>query len=186
MGLISEDVLKHRREADWEGDAYQLTLYTLALGLNAQLIYEWGVGYSTLALLRAAERTGGQVISCDTNEERVNIVYDNIKMAQARGRWLFFPVSSEEMHQRLRAQADLIFIDGTHSFSCVLWEVENYWSLLKEDGLMVLHDTRSFAEGPGRVMGVLADIGLEVVELPFCCGMAVIHKRAGDPERLEL
>jgi len=182
MGVISEDVLRHRREADWEGDVYQLVLYSLAVGLQAQLIYEWGVGVSTLAFLRAVQRTGGKVVSCDTNLVRTD--YVDVNALDMLDQWEFHHMGSEEMRELVTAQADLIYIDGTHSFSCVLWEVENYWPLLREDGLMVLHDTRAFKGGPDQVARKVAGLGIEVVELPFCCGMAVIHKRVGDPERL--
>ena len=184
MGLISEDVLRHRFEPDWEGDAYQLTLYTLALGLNAQLIYEWGVGVSTLAFLRAVQRTGGKVVSCDINEQRADLIYQNAP--EMLRQWEFHHLSSEEMHPLLTREADLIFIDGCHSYSCVLWEVQAYWPLLRCDGLMVLHDTRSFQGGPDRVAMQIARKGIEVVELPYSCGLAIIHKRPNDSGQLEL
>lgn len=182
MGQISEDLLKHRRDPEWEGDTYQLVLYTLALGVQAQIVYEWGVGYSTLALLRAVQRTGGKVISCDINEEKTPLVRDNAP--DALGQWEFHHMNSEELWAIATEQADLIYIDGCHVYGCVLWEVEHFWSLLKVDGLIVLHDTRDWPDGPGEVFRLLQRGGLEVLELPFSCGIGVIHKRPGDPVSL--
>lgn len=183
MGFISEELLKGR-SGDWEADAFQLTLYTLALGLQAQRVYEIGVGQSTLALLRAVQRTGGKVVSCDANAAMRDFVVQNALDALAH--WEFHCKTSEALYDELEALADLIFIDGCHSFSCVKWEFENYWYALKHGGLMVLHDTLDWPEGPGKVMELATQRGLEVVELPFSCGIAVIHKRAIDTIPLKL
>ena len=179
MGLISEDMLRDWVGPDWEGDTYQLTLYTLAVGLQAKVVYEWGVGYSTLALLRAVQRTGGKVISCDINEEKAPFVIDHAP--DALDRWVFHHLSSEELCAISSEQAELIYIDGCHVLSCVLWEVEHFWPLLKPDGLMVLHDTRTWPDGPGEVFWLMRARGLEVLELPYSCGMAVVHKRSEEP-----
>ena len=182
MGQISEDLLKDRHGPEWEGDTYQLVLYTLALGVQAQVVYEWGVGYSTLALLRAVQRTGGKVISCDITEEKAQLVKDNAP--DALDQWEFHHLSSEELYAIATEQAEFIYIDGCHVYGCVLWEVERFWSLLKVGGMMVLHDTRDWPDGPGRIFQQLQKGGLEVLELPFSCGMGVIHRRPGDPRDL--
>jgi len=173
VGFITEDLLKGSA-GDREGDAFQLALYTLALGLNAQLIYEIGVGQSTLALLRAVKRTGGKVVSCDTNPDMAGFVSKHAP--DTMDHWGFYALTSERTYPLLEEPADLIFIDGCHSLSCVQWEVDNYWKLLKMDGLMVFHDTRDWKEGPGKVMELMAYKGYEVVELPFSCGIGVVHK----------
>ena len=184
MSYISEDGLKYRKTLDLDADAFQLTLYALALGLNVQLVYEWGVGQSTLAFLRAVQRTGGHVVSCDINAGMADFVRNIAPDAMAR--WTLHNLSSEKMWEIVHDQADLIFIDGCHSYSCVVEEVPMYWSLLKADGLMVLHDTRSWETGPGEVLRLCAVRGLEVAELPMCLGLGIIHKRMGDPEVLVL
>jgi len=183
MGFISEELLKGR-SGDWEADAFQLTLYTLALGLQAQLVYEIGVGQSTLALLRATQRTGGKVVSCDTNAAMRDFVAEHAP--DALEHWEFHCKTSEALYSALKAHADLILFDGCHSFSCIKWEVENYWNWLISGGLMVLHDTQSWPEGPGKVMELAFQRGLEVVELPYSHGLAVIHKRTTDTQTLKL
>lgn len=184
MGFISEDGLKYRKTPDLQADAFQLVLYSLALGLNAQLIYEIGVGQSTLALLRAVERTGGKVVSCDINANMLNFVADIATFAMPH--WTFHNLSSEKMWEVVHDQADLIFIDGCHSYTCIKWEVENYWQRLKPDGLMVLHDTRSWPDGPSKVFQLCQIRGLEVLELPMCHGLGLIHKQVSDSEVLRL
>jgi predicted O-methyltransferase YrrM len=185
MGFISEEILAGRTWRDHQGDAYELLLYGLALAIDAQLVYEWGAGKSTLALLRAVQRTGGKVISCDINPIKPEWMAERSTEDSLKN-WEFHLMNSEKFFDILTKPADMIYIDGCHSFSCVLWEVDHFWNLLKEDGLMVLHDTRSFAPGPGRVMGILEKLGISVVELPFEDGIAVIHKREGDRETLNL
>lgn len=158
------------------GWAYDVTLYALAVGLRAQLIYEVGVGdgLSTHALLSALIHTGGRLVSCDVREKCGQAV----TLPEWRARWEFRHLCSREFVGGLRELADLIYIDDAHvPLSWVLWEVQHYWDVLKPDGLMVLHDTRKFPAGPGAAAQLVAQQGVEMVELPYAQGFAVIHKR---------
>ena len=166
----------------WDYDA---TLYVLACGVRAKLIYEVGVGpaaQSTHALLSALLHTGGKLISCDVVPEWEKSVTDPERLA----RWEFRCLSSEQFAATLHEQADLIYLDGWHGLDTIHWEVQAFWPLLREDGLMVLHDTLSYPNGPGQVLQMVLARGIEAISLPYTHGIGVIHKRQGDPVELVL
>jgi len=184
VALITEELSLLNRP-DWEEDARVCLLYSLALGLQAQLIYEWGVGVSTMVFLRAVQRTGGEVVSCDWNEEHSwGLLIE--AMAQAGLPWTWHRMEVHKFLAQMTRVADLVHIDGTHSYSSVASEVELAWPLLRDDGLLVLHDTRTFAGGPDVVARQIAALGIEMCELPYSCGLAVIHKQHSDPRMLHL
>ena len=156
------------------GEAYNVLLYALTLGLEAQLVYEVGVrsGNSTQAILKALVKTGGRLVSCDI-KNCGSVVRD----AAQQARWTFHQIDSRRFPELLTGQADMIYVDGSHELPDVQGDVQRLWPLLKVGGLLVLHDTD--LEGPGRVLEQLRSDGLGAVELPFARGFGLIHKRQG-------
>ena len=170
MGYITEDLLVGRK-GDWESDAFQLTFYSIALGMNAQLVYEIGLGQSTLGFIRVVQRTGGLVVTCDHNDEHpLGLAW--LKMGLP---WEWSQLRSDHWIETLKDQADVIFIDGTHTYSSVKQDIKGLWPFLRPDGLMLLHDTRSWA-GVGTVLAEIKAAGTCCTELPYCQGVGVIHK----------
>ena len=76
----------------------------------------------------------------------------------------------------LTIPADVVYIDGSHEYADVRADVVGMWPLLKVGGVMILHDTLSFPDGPGRVLTWLQHRGVEAVNLPFHNGFGVVHK----------
>tara|TARA_Y100000310_G_scaffold161855_2_gene161787 strand:- start:289 stop:837 length:549 start_codon:yes stop_codon:yes gene_type:complete len=163
-------------------DGQQLLLYSLVLGLNAQLIYEWGIGQSTKTFLEALKHTEGYLVSCDWNTEHSwGLEIEGLP------NWTWHKCSVEEFRKQIDdSLADIIYVDGFHSYTAVSWEVRAFWPFLKDDGLMILHDTVSFRGGPDRVARNVALFGIEMIDLQFDTGMAIIHKRASDKRDIPL
>jgi len=153
--------------------AYQALLYAVVRGVEAQLVYEIGVrdGYSTRAILEALNKTGGRLTSCDIADCQA-VIQD----ADLQRRWTFFQTSSERFASLLSKPADVIYIDGSHEHADVRADVIGMWPLLKVGGVMILHDTLSFPDGPGRVLTWLQHRGIEAVNLPFHNGFGIAHK----------
>jgi len=154
---------------------YIYLLHGLALGLNCQLVFEIGVdgARSTHAFLSAMQQTGGRLVSCDV-EDCSGRVTDPGLLAH----WQFLHMSSIEMAQRVWHLPDLVYVNGCHSYESVSADVEQFWPLVKPDGLMVLHDTRSMPSGPGRVAEEWGWKRVQMVEIPTLHGLAVLHKAA--------
>ena len=177
MGYITEDLLVGR-EGDWESDAFQLTFYAIALGMDAQVVYEIGLGQSTLGFIRAVQRTGGHVHTCDWNDEHpLGLQWNEMRLP-----WTWYTRKSEDWIQWLvdqqMPQADVVFIDGTHSYHAVSQDVSGLWPLVRPDGLMLLHDTRSWT-GPKRLLAEMKGLGYEVLDLPYCQGIGIVHQVQG-------
>ena len=153
--------------------AYQALLYAVVRGVGAQLVYEIGVrdGHSTRAILGALEKTGGRLVSCDIADCQA-VIQDR----DLRKRWTFFQTNSEGFATLLTVPADVIYIDGSHKYADVRADVIGMWPLLKAGGVMILHDTLSCPDGPGRVLTWLQHRGIEAVNLPFKNGFGLIHK----------
>jgi len=153
--------------------AYQSFLYAVVRGTEAQLVYEIGVrqGYSTVAILEALDKTGGYLVSCDVADCQAVIQDEGLQR-----RWAFFQSSSEGFPSLLSMPADVIYIDGSHKYADVRADVIGMWPLLKVGGVMILHDTLSFPNGPGRVLAWLQHRGIEAINLNMINGMGLIHK----------
>jgi hypothetical protein len=69
----------------------------------------------------------------------------------------YFEKSSDEFFSQFNEQVDLIFIDGEHSYYQVVKDVENSLKLLKNDGLIVLHDCNPPHKAAAIVAGSLKE-----------------------------
>ena len=169
---MTEPLTGKQWSSDLAGEAYKNLLYTLTLGLEAQLVYEVGVrrGRSTEAILKALVKTGGRLVSCDI-EDCAFVIQD----LELRVRWTFYHMDSAKFATLWQKPGDMIYIDGSHEYPDVWGDVTGLWPRLKVGGLMVLHDTD--LPGPGRVLTKLSHLGLEVVELPFARRFGIVHKR---------
>lgn len=126
----------------------QLFLYTLARLTNAQNILEIGVadGSTTMALLKAAEETGGIVHSVDPSpcDHAVELVTALGYMPL----WRFYQMKSQFFFQNDGQECgyDLVFIDGDHTVDAVTLDVTKSLEALRVDGYCVLHDWHPASE----------------------------------------
>lgn len=102
---------------------------------NAAHVIELGVraGNSTVAFLYGLERTGGTLTSVDVSE------------APDIGTWAHWRfIHGDDLDDRVLEQldeADILFIDTTHTYDQTLAELCAYHRLVRKGGLIVLHDT---------------------------------------------
>ena len=163
---------------------YEEFLYRKTLEEGARLVYEIGVreGYSTHAILQALEQTGGRMVSCDIQGYRQNIHAGRPITSE---RWTFIQIDSIHFPRYLDETADMIYIDGDHSYGAVRSDVIGLWPFLKVGGLMILDDTQTFPHGPGEIIKRLSEAGLDARSEPVANGFGLIRKRASDPSKLE-
>lgn len=85
---------------------------------------------------------------------------------------------------------DLIFIDADHTAEQVKKDFIGAWSILSEEGIIVLHDTnpdrkeiatkeRKTKEWCGTVWQFVSMLGADFVTLPFDYGITVVKKKGG-------
>lgn len=151
---------------------YQSLLSAIVLGINAQLVYEIGVGkgYSTVAILTALTETGGRLASCDIED------CQGVIPREKRANWSFYRCFSEEFIELVDRPADVVYIDGSHEYANVRADVLGMWPLLKMGGVMILHDTTSRPDGPGRVLTWLQHRSIEAINIPTVNGFGIAIK----------
>ena len=120
-------------------------LYYLSKMIHASVAIEVGIyrGAGSLHLAQAlSENGGGELHLVDISSDYLKNVshklaeqkYD-VKVKMHTG------YSNDEKIIKKLPQADIIFIDADHSLAAVRQDVENYWPLVKSNGVLVIHDT---------------------------------------------
>lgn len=136
-------------------DSELLALHETLQGLpdKEPVILETGCGASTLALVNAAMRRGGTVISWDINPSKGAFLRGVINDTLVRhygtsvwDTWRFIPFSSLSDHlgipvvAEMGLEVDAIFIDSEHTLNTVTAELKAAMPLLREDAFVILDD----------------------------------------------
>lgn len=121
-----------------DSDKHLLTLYSIALSLNAKNILELGVrnGSTTLPLLMAASKTNGSVTSVDINNTSFKCPDDLNEL------WQFKKMNSLtflEEHDK-NVVFDLVYVDDWHSYEHVKKELEYLDMCVSPKSIILLHD----------------------------------------------
>lgn len=143
---------EYRRRAALESDIREQMPVLYAWARHATRVIELGVGAertqgasccgnSTSALLAALEHTGGHLWSVDIAEPTVPAWWYEMPAG-----WSFFLAddTSPEAQAFCPPEADLLFIDTSHSYEHTLTELRLYAPRVRPGGTILLHDT-----GPG-------------------------------------
>jgi cephalosporin hydroxylase len=120
-----------------------LTLLAAAIEVNPRLIVELGVrgGESTQVLRKAADVSGGHLISVDID--------DCSKVCEG-ARWHFVQMDdvifAREFQEWTKArdlptQIDFLFVDTSHLFDHTLKELQGWLPLVRKGGKVGLHDS---------------------------------------------
>lgn len=169
---------------DYSTSKHLLTLYSIARGLDAKVILEIGFGRSSFVLARAAREMGGKFITCDrrrfsellskTEKEATEYCLGLSKDLWETGLWLY-PDEDKGM--------DFVFLDYFSNENlpeefCVQ-EINNCMKLMKENGVIAIHDTIVEKYSITKVMDN-PDPGkfcrkFEKMTLPFNYGLTLIR-----------
>ncbi len=147
-------VLRIQQSGEAEDISQHLgTLALLVTEFRLQEIVELGtrMGSSTLALLEAANLTGGRVLSIDVDECRE--AREKVAQSGLQHLWRFFQGSDLEVPDgEIPPSIDLLFIDTNHLYEHTLAELRKYAPRVRPGGWIVLHDYVSYA-GVTRAVG---------------------------------
>lgn len=150
-----------------------LILYSLAVGLNARLIVDLGIGSTTRALRAAARRTHGVVMSCDCNIDG----FSNL-LPQQDEHWRIYLGASEVFLQSLREPIDLVVHDAAHDYFQVKLDLTLILPKMKRFGLICIHDTQQtdlHSDMLTAIRDATKKFEVSITNLPFNCGLAVIR-----------
>lgn len=182
----------------------QNLLYSEVLSSRPRRVLEIGthIGTASIIIGRALARNGyGKLLTLEPQSHYQDIAAANISRAGVSKYVEVLPFFSyqQDCLDRLDAEApfDLIFIDGAHDYDAALHDIDLCYSLLRENGLMFLHDVgkKSPSMDPSERGGVrralrdfaLDNAGARVIfrEYPNWlndCGAAMVCKQVLDPE----
>jgi|688.fasta_scaffold369346_1 predicted O-methyltransferase YrrM len=165
------------------------TLFSMALGVHAQSVFEFGAGGSSAVLLTALELTGGRLTSCDT-EPLASLAarLPAIGRIQASSRWTYCQGRSQAVlaDRNVPPAFDLALHDGSHERAEVADDVAEILPRLKQFGLLLVHDVEQFELGEvmrSAVMEGIVRAGLRVsmTSLPYSDGLAIIRMESERP-----
>ncbi len=150
-----------------------LTIYSLAVGVNAKKIVDLGIGTTTRALRFAAQTTGGVCYSCDVDTARFTSLLE-----QQDQHWKFFLGASEKFFAQLDGPYDFVLHDAAHDYYQVKMDLEAIIPKMKRFGLICLHDTQQ-TELSHDMLAAIKDAlrgkAVSMVNLPFSSGLAIIR-----------
>ncbi len=165
------DLLKKAKNRGFE--KHYLTLYSMVLGMNAQNVFEFGAGYSSLFILEALKKTGGKLISCDSRKiDELGLPKEYINSRDNFERWTFYRQYSANVVPRIDEKFDFVLHDGSHKAKEVREDLENI--LPKTKGLILIHDTEhpqyKMKKEVDRVFGVY-----DKVTLPYGNSLTIVR-----------
>jgi len=139
----------------------------LVIAMDAKLVLEIGTGwlYSTQAFLHGLEITGGSLISCDPAPKFKHFSHPQ---------FTFIHKSSSELIRSWNKMIDILFIDGDHIYESVKSEYEGFGHFVKQDGLILLHDTKhTLYPGPERFC---KELSVPKISLNLYPGLTMVQK----------
>lgn len=161
------------------------TLFSIAYGLQAQRVFEFGAGGSSAVLLAALELTGGRLISCDVEPaegiaERVPV----LRRAIGSSQWTFLQMPSATALSKIQSEAfDLVLHDGTHETEQLAADIAGILPRLKQFGLLLVHDVEQHQLGPqvrrGLITGIQnSRVAVSMTSLPYSDGLAIVRRES--------
>jgi predicted O-methyltransferase YrrM len=182
QGFLPDETLFRWFHDRYSSSKHLLTLYSIARGMDAKTIVEIGFGRSSFALAKAAHLNSGRFISCDMRD------FSYLLSEEEKSVTEFIHGKSDLVWDRVKSIGiDFAFLDF---FSTETWksdfvqrEITNCFSLLKENGIICIHDTMVDKYALKEVFNGLKtkrfgfhDNDLEVLSLPYNYGLGIIRR----------
>jgi predicted O-methyltransferase YrrM len=181
----------------------QNMLYSEVLNTRPRRVLEVGTLIGTAAVIigSALKRNGyGKLLTLEPQAHCRAIATDYVAAADVSSWVEILPYFSyqDECRERLDAEApfDLIFIDGAHEYDAARHDIELCYSLLRENGLLILHDVGKHSpamdqSGQGGVRRALHEFASATPEARVIfreyplwlnhCGAGLVCKQALNP-----
>lgn len=178
MNLPSLDAIAARHHSNATGfSRHYLTLYSIALGLEAKNVFEFGCGFSTQVLLKALQETGGRLTTCDQRAIK-DTGNDPSLLTEHADRFTYLQGDSLKEVGKIGRQAfDLALHDASHTVRVVYQDLRNILPRMKRNGIILVHDTEHTPSYHLKIAVFLALFGIhhEKVTLPYGYGLTIIR-----------
>lgn len=149
-----------------------LTIFSLVVGLNTQRAVDIGAGSTTRSIRAGLEITGGELDTCDIDHEK----YGHLPMGS--GRYRFHATDSRSFIRSLQGPLDFVLHDGAHDRRQVGWDLAHLWPLVRQYGILCVHDTQNSELGVDMRMALrdaFRDCPVSWTHLPYCYGLTIIR-----------
>lgn len=188
MNNILQEIYDKIKISDTGFTLHYPMLYSIILGMESKNVFEFGTGFSTHCILHALEKTDGRLISCDVTHKDMNRnVTDFTKNSN---RWKFYHANSNLLLDNIdHEQYDVILHDGSHIGDEVLVDLEKIYPYLKQDGILITHDTMHHNLGEDimrAVMKFAKNKELEMCTLPYGYGLTFFRNIKNKDDRVQL
>lgn len=121
---------------------YIMSLYNMPVQMNAKTIVEIGSGVSTFALVAAANKTGGHVISIDIGGwDTLNRLENGEETMKKEENFTMITGSSMDIEWDTNKQIDFFFLDSEHTYELTMNEMNKWFGYVRHGGIIVMHDT---------------------------------------------
>ena len=168
---ILEKIEQQRRASTGGFSLHYGFLYSLILGMESKNVFEFGSGLSSEVILNALEETDGKLTSVDVRP----IEQNNRTFYMKYPKWNYVRGDSTKILDDMNHEPyDVILHDGSHIGSEVLIDLEKIYPYLKQDGILITHDTLHPYKGEQMMKAVdefAKDKSLERCTLPYGYGL---------------
>lgn len=134
--MTLSDAYARNRSTPSDINEHLPTMVALVRDMNATKVVELGTrsGVSTTAWLYALEQTGGRLWSVDIDDKPAIGEHDH---------WTFIQGDdcTADVFTQLPDDVDICFIDTSHAYKHTAQELALYRWLVRDGGVIVLHDT---------------------------------------------
>lgn len=119
---------------------YILSLYNMPVQIGAKNIWEIGSGRSTLALVAAANKTGGHITSVDIGGwDTLNRWQNGESILKQEPNFTMITGSSLDV-ELPKEPIDFFFLDSGHTYQLTLDELNRWCPLVRKRGIIAMHD----------------------------------------------
>src|SRR5262245_19584058 len=158
------------------------TLFSIAYGLQAKSVFEFGAGTSSAVLLTALDVTGGKLVSCDPEPlDSLACRIPSLGECTTSPRWTFWNLTSTAALRRIENDTfDLVLHDGAHEPQQVEEDIAGILPHLKRFGILLVHDVEQFQLGPQMRRALTAgiqrsELEVSLTSLPYSDGLAIVR-----------
>lgn len=188
MSNILQEIYDKIKISDTGFTLHYPMLYSIILGMESKNVFEFGTGFSTHCILHALEKTDGRLISCDVTHKDMN--RNVTEFTKNSNRWRFYHGNSNVLLDSIEhPQYDVILHDGSHIGSEVLVDLEKIYPYLKQDGILITHDTMHHNLGQDMMRAVMKfakNKELEMCTLPYGYGLTFFRNIKNKEDKVEL
>lgn len=177
--LPDETLLKWCRDR-YSTSKHLLPLFSIPVGLGAETIVEIGFGRSSFALAKSANEIGASFITCDIRDFSYLLNSEEKKVST------FVHGKSDLVWGLVKDKGiDFAFLDyfsgETIGKTFILSEIKKCISLMKQNGIIAIHDAIDNRYNVKQALKSLAskslfvNSGVEVISLPYNYGLGLIR-----------